>query len=84
MFRVRPVPVDDVVVSCEPTFLFEMVDGSAGPPPLEPVSRMPGGDSSLSVLSHRLAGLNGIPRGLFSQKGLAWQSLSSCPIMPQL
>ena len=84
MFGVGPVLADDVAVSCEPAFLFEEVDGSAVPPPLEPISRMHGGDSSLSVRSHRPAALNGIPRGLFNQKGSAWQSLSSCPIMPQL
>ena len=81
MFGVRPVPVDDMVVSCELAFLFEAMDGSAVPPPLEPISRMHGGDSSLSVRSHRPAALNGIPRGLFNQKGSAWQSLSSCPIV---
>ena len=47
MFGVGPVPTDDVAVSCEPAFLFEAVDGSAVPLPLEPVSRMHGGDSSL-------------------------------------
>ena len=36
MFGVGPVPADDVVVSCEPAFLFEVVDGSTMPPPLEP------------------------------------------------
>ena len=82
MFGVGPVPADDVAVSCESTFLFEAVDGSTMPPPLEPVLRMHWGDSSLLVQSHRPATLNGIPRGLFNQKGLAWQSLSSCPIMP--
>ena len=47
MFGVGPVPTDDVAVSCEPAFPFEAVDGSAVPLPLEPVSRMHGGDSSL-------------------------------------
>ena len=47
MFGVGPVPTDDVAVSCEPAFLFEVVDGSTVPLPLEPVSRMHGGDSSL-------------------------------------
>ena len=49
MFGVGPVPTDDVAVSCEPAFLFEAVDGSAVPLPLEPISRMHGGDSSLLV-----------------------------------
>ena len=43
MFGVGPVPVDDVVVSCEPAFVFEAVDGSTVPPPLEPITRMNGG-----------------------------------------
>ena len=84
MFGVGPILADDVAVSCELAFLFEAVDGSVVPSPLEPISRMHRGDSSLSVRSHRPAALNGIPRGLFNQKGSVWQSLSSCPIMPQL
>ena len=43
MFGIGLVPVDDVVVSCEPAFLFEVMDGLTVPPPLEPVSRMHGG-----------------------------------------
>ena len=43
MFGVGPVPTDDIVVSCEPAFLFEAMDGSAMPPPLELVLRMHGG-----------------------------------------
>ena len=65
------MPTDDVAVSCELAFLFEAVDGSAVPRPLELVSRMHGGDSSLSIRSHRPTTLNGIPRGLFNQKGSA-------------
>ena len=84
MFGVGPVPADDVAVSCELAFLFKVVDGLAVPPPLEPVSRMHGGDSSLLVQSHRPAALNGIPRGLLNQKGSAWQSLSSYPTILQL
>ena len=84
MFGMGPIHADDVAVSCEPAFLFEAMDGLVMPLPLKPVLRMHGGDSSLSVQSHRPTALNGIPRGLFNQKRSAWQSLSSCPIMPQL
>ena len=49
MFVVGPVPADDETVSCEPAFIFEAMDGSVVPPPLEPVLRMHGGDSSLLV-----------------------------------
>ena len=71
MFGVGPVPTDDMAISCERAFLFEAVDGSAVPLPLEPISRMHGGDLSLSVRSHRPATLNGILRELFNQKGSA-------------
>lgn len=71
MFGVGPVPTDDMAISCEPAFLFEAVDWSAMPLPLEPILRMHGGNSSLSVRSHRPAALNGILRELFNQKGSA-------------
>ena len=71
MFVMGPVPADDVAVSCEPAFLFEAMDGSAVPPPLKPILRMHGRDSSLSVRSHRPTALNGILRELFNQKGSA-------------
>lgn len=71
MFGVELVPADDVADSGEPAFLFEAVNGSAVPLSLEPESRQPGGDSSLSVRSHRPAALKGIPKGLFIQKGSA-------------
>ena len=48
-FGVWPIPVDDVAVSCEPAFLFKVMDGLAVPQPLEPVLRMHKGDSPLSV-----------------------------------
>ena len=71
MFGVGLVPTNDMAILCEPAFLFEAVDGSAVPLPLKPISRMHGGDLSLSVRSHRPAALNGILRELFNQKGSA-------------
>ena len=71
MFGVGPIPTNDMAILCEPAFLFEAVDGSTVPLPLEPILRMHGGDSSLSIRSHRPAALNGILRELFNQKGSA-------------